>query len=170
MSDERVAPGELRDWIRHQFTLQSREAWETFESWIDETNPSLLFSTASSLSHARELEPSDLEQAQAQAQAQADRGMACSRMRELLSDGTVLVMPTTPGPAPVVGQKTDGYMGRLIALTTVASTAGFPQVQVPVAHIDDVPIGLSFVGRVNSDEQLLKLACELEAALASDGA
>ena len=39
--------------------------------------------------------------------------------------------------------------------------AGAPQITLPIANIDGLPVGLSLVGPVGSDEMLLALAEEL---------
>ena len=42
--------------------------------------------------------------------------------------------------------------------------AGFPQVSVPGAHVDGLPVGLSILGARGSDAMLVAVARALEAA------
>jgi len=47
--------------------------------------------------------------------------------------------------------------------SSLAAVAGYPSVTVPAAHVSDLPIGLSFVGRAWSEPRLLALAADFEA-------
>ncbi len=54
-------------------------------------------------------------------------------------------------------------MMRLLALVTIASTIGAPQVNLPLAEVDGLPVGLSLIGPKGSDEMLLAFAREAAA-------
>ena len=52
-------------------------------------------------------------------------------MDELLGDDAVLMVPSAPGPAPILNtplQKLNSYRASLISLTSIAGLAGLPQV------------------------------------------
>ena len=53
-------------------------------------------------------------------------------MDELLGDDAVLMVPSAPGPAPILNtplQKLNSYRASLISLTSIAGLAGLPQVR-----------------------------------------
>jgi len=52
---------------------------------------------------------------------------------------------------------------RVITLTSVAGMLGAPQLSLPLAELDGLPIALSLLGPRGSDEMLLALACALAA-------
>jgi amidase len=71
----------------------------------------------------------------------------------------VLVMPSTPTPAPPLSPTgVRELRARLLAMTTLAPIGGLPVVAVPAGLVDSLPVGLSLAGPVGSDEQLIELA------------
>ncbi|TAJ38746.1 MAG: amidase [Reyranella sp.] len=87
------------------------------------------------------------------------RDMA-ARMRALLPSGTLLLLPTTPGIAPLRFLR-DADAGRFyraaLSLCSVAGLAGLPAVTLPVATLDGCPLGLSVIAGPGEDEALLAL-------------
>jgi amidase len=84
----------------------------------------------------------------------------------LLADGAVIALPTSPVLAPARGQGRAAmsvHRMRIINFTCVAGMLGAPQINLPLAMAEGVPVGLSLIGAPNSDETLLALARELGA-------
>ena len=81
---------------------------------------------------------------------------------EVMGD-RVVIWPTSPGPAPRVGEPPDALQAFRVAafsLNCVAGLCGLPQVTLPVLRVPDgrggtLPVGLSMVGPRGSDERLL---------------
>jgi amidase len=161
VSTERVGAGRLTDWPRQQFILQSREAWESVQEWIEQVNPRMRFSVASSYSEASKRTDEEL------AAARADRKAIIAQMEEILTDGTVILLPTTPTSAPLIGEVGSDFWIRLFPLVTIASTIGAPQVNLPLAEIDGLPVGLSLIGPKGSDEMLIAFVLEVADQLGS---
>jgi amidase len=83
----------------------------------------------------------------------------------LLAGHALLLLPTTHDIAPPLGSAPDAlaaYGERALALTSLASLAGAPQLSIPVGIVDGAPVGLSLVGAPGSDRMLL--ACAQAAA------
>jgi len=102
-----------------------------------------------------------------QAWARLMRQEARGRMAHLLPKGTILCLPTTPFPAPPVGQPLsvlDPLRDRITCLCAQGGLAGHPQVNLPGATVDGVPVGLSIIGPRGSDASLVAVARALEAA------
>ena len=55
----------------------------------------------------------------------------------------------------------DDFRARAMALLCTAGLAGLPQITLPLAKLENCPLGLSLVGRRGSDMELLTLAEDL---------
>ena len=77
------------------------------------------------------------------------------------SDG-VICLPTSPRGAPLRGTPADQveveYRNQAMRLLCVAGLCGLPQISLPLAAIDGLPLGLSLIGTRNSDKALIALA------------
>jgi amidase len=156
----RLFPIDPEAWLREQVTLQSREAWDTFSPWLDRRNPRLGFDVAGNF-FRNLLVTDDLLGAAAACRAAMRKELAA-----LLADGAVIALPTSPVLAPARGQGRAAmavHRMRIINFTCVAGMLGAPQINLPLATAEGVPVGLSLIGAPNSDETLLALARELGA-------
>jgi len=156
--EEVMAPAGLTQWARAQRTLQPSEAWVTFKDWIERDNPRFAYSVARNLLLGSLIPQSERDW------AQLVRREARGRMHHLLPLGTILCLPTTPFPAPrrgeplsVAGPQRD----RLLCLCCHGGLTGVPQISIPGAEVDGLPIGLSIVGRPGSDAALVGVATAL---------
>ena len=157
----RLSPTSLEEWSGHQQALQSREAWESARDWIDQVNPTFSFEVSDRYVLARSITDEQI------VIAQAGRDAVVSRMNEVFDDGDVVVcLPTTVSPAPPLGQRvSERHTLRLrnSALTSIAGNTGRPQISLPLAEVDGLPVGLSLLGDYGADEQLIELAREIAA-------
>jgi amidase len=159
--DDLLAPAGLTAWARAQRALQPWEAWQTFKPWLERDNPRLQFSVARNLARGAAIPESEREW------AALVRSEARARMTWLLPPGTILCMPTTPFPAPLKGQSVpalEPVRARILGLAAHGGLTGVPQVSVPGAKVDGLPVGLSIVGGHGSDAALVAVARALEAA------
>jgi amidase len=82
-------------------------------------------------------------------------------LHEFLGPDDLLCIPTTPALAPHKGDPPrrsssgSGYYPRTLSLTSVAGIGRLPQVSLPIANIDGVPVGLSLIARHGQDSFLL---------------
>ena len=156
-----VAPGGLTQWARAQRTLQPVEAWATFKDWIERDNPRFAFSVARNLLLGSMVTESEVTW------ARLVRREAQGRMRYLLGDGAILCLPTTPFPAPKRGEPLSvagPQRDRLLCLCAHGGLTGVPQVTIPGATVDGLPIGLSVIGRRGSAATLVAVAAALATA------
>ena len=158
-STVRLSPASLEEWSGHQQVLQSREAWESAQDWIDQVNPTFSFEVSDRYVTARAVTDEQI------VVAQAGRDAVIARMNEVFEGGEVVVcLPTTVSPAPLIGQRvSERHTLRLrnSALTSIAGNTGRPQISLPLAEADDLPVGLSLLGDYGADEQLIELAREI---------
>ncbi len=155
----RLSSTSLEEWSGHQQALQSREAWESARDWIDQVNPTFSFEVSDRYALARSVTDEQI------VVAQAGRDAIIARMNEVFDGGdTVVCLPTTVSPAPPLGQRvSERHTLRLrnSALTSIAGNTGRPQISLPLAEADGLPVGLSLLGDYGADEQLIELAREI---------
>ena len=159
---ERLAPNSLADWSEQQQALQSREAWETARDWIEATNPRFSFEVAERYITARVVTDAQVEAGQEARQA------VVKRMNEVAPDGAIVCLPTTVAPAPPLGQAMSErreLRAKNSMLTSIAGLTGRPQINLPLAEVDSLPVGLSLIGPRGGDELLVSFAREVESAL-----
>ncbi len=101
-------------------------------------------------------------------QAQRVRRWFHDKMMDLFQDVDLVIAPTTPCPAPLVGQTTLPLRGEMVALrpnlglfTQPISCVGFPVVTVPVSS-GQLPIGVQLIAAPWREELCLRAARTLE--------
>jgi len=157
--EEVMAPAGLAEWARAQRTLQPSEAWVTFKDWIERDNPRFAFSVARNLLLGSMIPQSERDW------AELVRREARGRMRYLLRPGAILCLPSTPFAAPKRGEPLSvagPQRDRLLCLCCHGGLTGVPQVSIPGALIDGLPVGLSVVGGRGTDATLVAVAAALE--------
>ncbi len=145
----------LSDWFAHQRAVQGREAWATFGDWIDRHNPRFGFEVADNLLRGTHIDDATLAAAREFQAAQRNAIM------QTLAPDTIVCLPTAPFPAPLLDQRRSAMWARRTAistLTTICGTLGAPQLSLPLAQVDGLPVGLSIVARPGGDEMLLAFA------------
>ena len=159
--EDLLAPPGLTAWARALRTLQPWEAWQTFKPWLERDNPRLQYSVARNLALASLIPESERQW------ASLARGEARARITWLLPPGTILCMPTTPFPAPLKGQPLtalEPIRARILGLAALGGLTGVPQVSVPGARVNGLPVGLSLVGGHGTDAALVAVARTMETA------
>jgi amidase len=156
-----MAPGGIVQWARAQRTLQPAEAWLTFRDWIERANPRLAYNVARNLYTGSQIPETERQW------ALIVRREARGRLRQLLPPGTLLCLPTTPFPAPKRGEPlsvASTQRDHILCLCAHGGLAGMPQVNLPGATVDGLPIGLSIVGGAGEDASLVAVARAMAAA------
>jgi len=102
-------------------------------------------------------------------QAQRFRAWYRERVREIFQSVDVLLAPTTPCPAPKIGQETMTLAGvtvptraNLGLYTQPLSFIGLPVISVPVAEAGPLPLGVQLVAAPWSEAALFRVAAALE--------
>lgn len=97
--------------------------------------------------------------------AQKARTLLINEFKKLFEEYDALIGPVAPTPAFKIGENTDDPIKMYLAdvMTSPASLAGLPAISVPAGTSEEgLPIGVQLIGNYRSDENLLKLASEVE--------
>nr|HNH76581.1 amidase family protein [Candidatus Obscuribacter sp.] len=156
-------PFDMAELSRHFAAVRGYEAWLQHRQWYETVHPRL-----SEVVQERLIKCSQVEESDCLA-SQAYRQDLRLRLQHWFSDGRVLVLPTTCAPAPLLVASSEQLLeNRLknLDLNALASVAGLPQLTLPRLHVsagdgNRAPLGLSLVGGVGQDLNLLAIAAEL---------
>ena len=142
-------------------TLQGRAIWQTHGDWINTHKPTFAPDILARFQWCATLTEAD------QLAAAAERARLQADIDSWFADVDLVLLPTTPGAAPLLGAEPewmDNYRSQLMGLTAPAGLAGLPQVHLPVLTEQGAPCGVSLLGKRGADKALLQLAIELCAA------
>ncbi len=102
-------------------------------------------------------------------QAQKFRRWYRDRVRELFSQVDIILAPTTPCPAPLIGQTTLILDGQEVLLrpnvglyTQPLSLIGLPIISVPVQRPGKLPLGIQVIAAPYNEALVLRVAAYLE--------
>ena len=156
-----IAPEGLTVWQNVYRVLQGFEAWREHGAWIVKHRGSLGPQTATRFDVS-----SRVTEAEATAAA-AIRADARQRIRAVVGEDGVLVLPTMPGIALPVDAPEDAFeafRARAISMLCISGISGLPQVSLPLAIVAGCPLGLSLIGPPGRDRALLALGRALLSA------
>jgi amidase len=146
----------LQEWLEIFRVIQAFEIWTNHGPWIQETQPTFGSGIRERFAWAATVTP---EQAAA---ARHKRAQIMARLQGLIAADTILCLPTSPRIAPFKNTAADlievTYRHQAMCLLCVAGLGGLPQVSLPLAMLDGLPLGLSLVGPRGADAMLLELA------------
>lgn len=134
--------------------IQAREAWDIRGRWIEAHPGSLDKSVEDRFRFGLTIDDDAL------AQARNFRASFREELGALLGADGYLVLPTVPGAAPLKTEAADSllaYRERALRLLCLSGLSGFPQISLPLGTVADAPFGLSLLGPVGSDRQLIAL-------------
>jgi len=152
----RVSAEGLAEWFEVFRTLQAAEIWATLGNWVTEAKPQLGPGVKERFAYAATITRDQVDAANAR------RREITAHVESLLGDDGVICLPTSPRAAPLRNTPTDQveveYRNQAMRLLCIAGLSGLPQISLPLATIDGLPLGLSLIGARNSDRGLIVLA------------
>jgi amidase len=154
------APEGLDTLLAAQRAVRNRETWTTLGGFV-EAYPSRDKLIAARFAAAKSAT------AEAAEAGLVLRRSFTARMHTILAGGAILVMPTSPCPAPLLTDdqpSLDAIRTRTLRAGILSAFAGLPELTIPVATIDGAPVGLSFIAGPGRDLALLELAADLSLA------
>jgi amidase len=151
-----VSPEGLSDWFEVFRTLQAAEIWAMLGAWVTEAKPQLGPGVKERVAYAATITREQV------AAGTARRREITAAVERILGDDGVICLPTSPRAAPLLGTPVDQveveYRNQAMRLLCIAGLSGLPQISLPMASIDGLPLGLSLIGARNSDRALIALA------------
>ena len=151
-----ISPSGLMEWFQTFRVIQAWEIWSNHREWVQESSPQFGPGIRERMDWASRVTD---DQVQA---ARARRDAIVQHVRGLFEDGDVLCLPTSPRVAPLMDTPQDELEEHIRAqammLLCIAGLAGLPQVSLPLATLDGLPLGFSLVGLWGADSQLLELS------------
>ena len=145
--------GKAEQWMKSFRLLQGGEAWRCHGEWIRATQPDLGPDIRARFEWAASIDPAAL------APALALRSHVIAQLERLLGEDGVLCLPTSPSVAlrkNASSEELESFRSRALSLLCVAGLAGLPQVSLPIAEVNGLPLGISLIGPRNADKQLLE--------------
>ncbi|MBB5573869.1 MULTISPECIES: amidase [Rhizobium] len=133
---------------------QGYDAWKALGGWVKAHDAELGPDIASRFAAARSVSDETF------ARVDATRREIAGAMDAALAGGLVIIIPTAPGPAPRKDSSPEMfevYRQQALGILSIAGHAGLPQISMPAGKMDGGPVGLSVIGRRNSDGGLLEL-------------
>ena len=153
-----LADNGLMEW-REAFRLhQGHEIWRVHGDWITKTNPTFGGGVGARFTMAKGITDDEFAWAKSKRKGITDQLMAH------FSQGTVMVLPTSPGPAPMRNSDQaaqDDFRARALEMLCPAGHAGLPQLSIPAGEVDGGPVGLSLMGPRDGEEMLLATAAAI---------
>jgi amidase len=153
----RLAPEGIDSIYDHFRTVQAEEAWAALGRWVETVKPRLGPGVSERIAAAKGTDASIA------GPGRVFRRVLQARVRPLLAGGAVLVYPTSPCPAPLLGAspaEQDAVRMATMGVTAIAGFCGLPEVTLPAGTVDGAPIGLSLVAGPGMDRGLLAFACD----------
>ncbi|WP_054025550.1 amidase [Bacillus sp. FJAT-28004] len=148
-----VAQSGLREWMNAFRTIQGLEIWREHRDWILREQPAFGPGIAERFAWASTLKQENSDTAYIM------REKARALLDEWLREDTVLVVPTVPAIAPLLGlsgSEVEQRRAQTLEMSCLAGLAGLPQVTVPIAGELSCPIGISFIAGRGHDMRLLE--------------
>lgn len=152
----------LREWFEVFRVVQGAEIWGNRRDWIERVRPAIGPGVRERIEWA-----ATITTAQAEA-ARAEHRRIRAHLRGQLKADDVVCLPTSPRVAPLKSAPADllenDYRTQAMCLLCIAGLGGLPQVNLPIANLDGLPLGVSLIGAPDRDMQLLAAVRAIMAA------
>ncbi|WP_406854853.1 amidase [Alsobacter sp. KACC 23698] len=143
--------------------LQGVESWQSHGAFITAFKPALGPGIGERFEYGRTVTEKDATE------GRSIRESFRRHLGLLLGADGVLMLPTVPGPAPLLAADEaalETSRAQSLRLLCLSGLSGFPQVSIPAGEHEGGPFGLSLIGPAGSDLSLVRLAGEVARAMA----
>ena len=144
-----------QEWLDGYALLQGLEIQASLGEWIRARHPRFSANIAPRFEAALALDPADGDR------WRAWRRRAGERLVVALGADEAWLVPAAPTvalPLDAGSEERSRFYQRALALGALAGHAGLPQVVMPLAQAQGLPVGVSLIAGLGNDERLLALA------------
>ncbi|MEO7998747.1 MAG: amidase [Gemmatimonadaceae bacterium] len=148
----------LGEWYNVFRVLQYEDIWNSHGEWITRVNPTF---GPQMKTRFDAIKANDRSKIPAMREARANIQV---KLNTLLAHNAVLLLPSISDVAPLLNASpsdTVTFRERALGLLCIAGLGGLPQLSLPFAKLNGLPIGLSMIAARGNDELLLSIATEL---------
>ncbi|MEM8794432.1 MAG: amidase [Pseudomonadota bacterium] len=154
-SEIKLSSEPLSEWREVFNVCQAAEVWKVHGEWVTATNPTFGPGVRERFELASNITPDMLE-------AGTKRRVEITKyVTDLLGDDGILILPSSPGAAPLRDTDPAALDDFRMASLDLLSTAGLcklPQISLPVGETEGAPLGLSLLSGSGKDGTLMKVA------------
>ena len=157
----KVSPTSLPDWFGNFRVIQASEIWANHGEWITAAKPAFGRGIRERMDWASRVKPDEVRRARER------HAEIRARLDELLAEDEVACLPSSPRVAPLRNTPTDDlevrFRHQAMCLLCISGLGGLPQVSLPLATLEGLPLGLSLIAKRGRDAMLLSFAATLMA-------
>lgn len=140
--------------------LQTAEFANTVGGWLETYEPDLSSAFEMAYENVRKFDRRNLNEALDLCEH------LFARITKFTNPGDLFCFPTTPMPAPFKNElnnrkSAQDFYDRTMAVTSFAGVGRMPEISIPAAQIDGIPVGVSLAAAHHQDEFLLNAARQL---------
>ena len=145
----------LNNWFEVFRVLQFAEIWDTHREWVMRERPNFGIAIGKRFEAVAKVTAAEV------AQMKPKREEIAGRIDKLLANNAVLLLPSVPDVAPLLNcphDQTTAFRERAMGMLCISGIGRLPQVSLPLANVNGLPLGLSIAAARGNDEMLLALA------------
>lgn len=153
-----ISPDGLDKWVDVFRIIQGYEVWESYGSWIRKYNPRLSRGPKERLAWASTITMQQYKDAYSKRQAIIDR------INNLVSNDTLIIMPTAASIAPLRSaplEEINTTRSQSSSLLCVSPLTNTPQLTLPMINQHNVPLGISLIGPQDTDLSLVEFGTDI---------
>ena len=155
VSTVQLADAPFAEWREIFLICQAAEVWQAHKDCVTSAQPSFGPGAKERFDMAASISPEMLQP------AISKRAQIRARLIDLLGDDGIIMLPSSPGPAPKRNAKEaelDIFRMAALELLCAAGLASLPQISIPAGTVEGAPVGLSLIAGPGQDGLLLALA------------
>lgn len=153
-----ISPEGLDKWIKVFQIVQGYEVWESYGGWVSKYRPRLSRGPKERLEWVSTITRKQYKEAYAQKEE------ISQHIRNLLSSGGILCLPTAASVAPLRSSALDEINTTRLQssyLLCISPLSGVPQFTLPMVFSDGVPLGLSLISAFGADMALAEFSASV---------